>query len=407
MQDILSVQPNSQILCVSGNHPLNLWKYNINIFCDNNKQIFTNGAIPVVYYQNQWRWVGHLKQLGLLTLGETLEVAASYNLEEEENDQFIIQGGDNREQGAVLKEEDLDENSELIEQDSNNKWIRHTGIPKELTSRQATLLLPKHSNLSSLQPAQPIMSIQVTTQLLALATTTSGQTGGTTGQSLGQTGSTTGQGTGGGAAIAGSLSSSAPIATPQSINTRFWASLHHYTNPSRPPSGGGPPGGSGRGGGGPPGRQPPTGGPVPPAGSAGGAQQPIPVAVDIKSMGGLLQVFTGDRSLAEDFIEEVKGFLHLNQDIARYNSPIKKVAFMLTLIKGPTIAGWAHNVGNWLDTLNSTVNNIPAVWDQFLHKFSEQFQDSQKENRACNDIKRCTMRFPKVDDYIACFKDLL
>ena len=78
-------------------------------------------------------------------------------------------------------------------------------------------------------------------------------------------------------------------------------------------------------------------------------------------MGGLLQVFTGDRSLAEDFIEEVKGFLHLNQDIARYNSPIKKVAFMLTLIKGPTIAGWAHNVGNWLDTLNSTVNNIPAV----------------------------------------------
>jgi len=78
-------------------------------------------------------------------------------------------------------------------------------------------------------------------------------------------------------------------------------------------------------------------------------------------MGGLLQVFTGDRSLAEDFIEEVKGFLYLNQDIAGYNSLIKKVAFMLTLMKGPTIAGWACNVGNWLDTLNSTVNNIPAV----------------------------------------------
>jgi hypothetical protein len=40
-------------------------------------------------------------------------------------------------------------------------------------------------------------------------------------------------------------------------------------------------------------------------------------------MGGLPQVFNGDRARADDFIEEVKGYLRLNQDVAGYNSPIK------------------------------------------------------------------------------------
>jgi hypothetical protein len=57
------------------------------------------------------------------------------------------------------------------------------------------------------------------------------------------------------------------------------------------------------------------------------------VAADVKAMGGLPQIFNGDRARADDFIEEVKGYLRLNQDVAGYNSPIKKVAFTLTLIK--------------------------------------------------------------------------
>jgi len=56
-------------------------------------------------------------------------------------------------------------------------------------------------------------------------------------------------------------------------------------------------------------------------------------------MGGLPQIFTGDRLLADDFIEEVKGYLRLNQDVAGYNSPIKKVGLTLTLMKGPQVAG--------------------------------------------------------------------
>jgi len=123
-------------------------------------------------------------------------------------------------------------------------------------------------------------------------------------------------------------------------------------------------------------------------------------------MGGLLQVFTGDCLIADDFIEEVKGYLRLNQDVAGYNSLIKKVALTLTLMKGPQVAGWTRDMGTWLDTLDPVLDNIPDVWDQFLYEFSQQFQDSQRENRARGEIEHCIMKFPEIDDYIARFKDL-
>jgi hypothetical protein len=96
-------------------------------------------------------------------------------------------------------------------------------------------------------------------------------------------------------------------------------------------------------------------------------------------MGGLPQIFNGDRTKADNFIEEVKGYLHLNQDVAGYNSPIKKVTFTLTLIKGSEVAGWTHDMGAWIDTLNPVADNVANVWDLFLIKFATQFQDSSRE----------------------------
>ena len=55
-------------------------------------------------------------------------------------------------------------------------------------------------------------------------------------------------------------------------------------------------------------------------------------------MGGLPQIFYGNRTKADNFINEVKAYLCLNADIAGYNSPFKKVTFTLTLIKGESAA---------------------------------------------------------------------
>jgi len=220
-----------------------------------------------------------------------------------------------------------------------------------------------------------------------------------------------GKGSGSGTTGAGSTTTTTAIGTAASVNSKLKASLGRYSTlgggRSGPPSGGPPSGGPPSGGSGGLGGNPPRA-PVPPAQGppVQGGQQPIARAADVKSMGGLPQVFTGDHLIADDFIEEVKGYLRLNQDVAGYNSPIKKVALTLTLMKGPQVAGWTRDMGTWLDTLDPILDNIPDVWDQFLYEFSQQFQDSQRENRARGEIERCTMKFPEIDDYIARFEDL-
>ena len=168
---------------------------------------------------------------------------------------------------------------------------------------------------------------------------------------------------------------------------------------SGPPGGGSEPlrGGSGPsgGGGGPP------GGGQPPA-----AQQPVPPAPDVKVMGSLPQIFYGDQSKANDFIEEVKGYFHLNANIPGYNSPYKKVAFTLTLVKGEETAQWVQNMGNWLDMLNPIADNIEDLWLQFLEAYAYQFQDSQAAQRAWNDLKSCRMTNNNYDEYVLKFESL-
>ena len=166
-----------------------------------------------------------------------------------------------------------------------------------------------------------------------------------------------------------------------------------------PPGGGlGPPrGGSGppRGGGGPP------GGGQPPA-----AQQPVPPAPDVKAMGSLPQIFYGDQSKADDFIKEVKGYFHLNADVPGYNSPYKKVAFTLTLVKGEETAQWVRNMGNWLDTLDPIADNVKDLWLQFLEAYAYQFQDSQAAQRAQNELKTCRMTNNNYNKYVSKFEAL-
>jgi hypothetical protein len=167
------------------------------------------------------------------------------------------------------------------------------------------------------------------------------------------------------------VASPAPVAgmTPTSIQGKLNMVLRH----TGPLGGGGPTGLGGPGGPGGPGM--PGGGP----GQANVLQQPVPPVGDVKTMGQLPQIFTGDHARADDFIEEVKGYLRLNQDMVGFNSPMKKIAFMLTLIKGADTAGWTQDMGVFLDGLDPG-DNIPELWMQFLVKFGQQFQDMQKED---------------------------
>ena len=101
-----------------------------------------------------------------------------------------------------------------------------------------------------------------------------------------------------------------------------------------------------------------SGGPSGPGGPGGPRQpnpaipqQPILPATDVKTMGALPQVFYGDRTKADHFIDKVKGYLYLNTDVVGYNSPFKKVDFTLTFVKGESTAQWAREMGDWFNRL--------------------------------------------------------
>jgi hypothetical protein len=91
--------------------------------------------------------------------------------------------------------------------------------------------------------------------------------------------------------------------------------------------------------------------------------------------------------------------------VAGFDLPIKKIAFMLTLIKGPDMARWTRDMGNFLDGLGP-IDNILDLWIQFLEEFGQQFQDTQKEDRACTQLEGLRMCFPEIDSYITKFKEL-
>ena len=122
-------------------------------------------------------------------------------------------------------------------------------------------------------------------------------------------------------------------------------------------------------------------------------------------MGQMPSVFDGDRTKADDFIEHVKSYLRVNQDVAGFNSPIKKAALTLTLIEGPQVAGWKRDMGNWLDGLDFNQDNVPYIWEQFLEEFRTQFQDSQAQNRARLALETLKMKGNDIDGYIAQFEE--
>jgi hypothetical protein len=122
-------------------------------------------------------------------------------------------------------------------------------------------------------------------------------------------------------------------------------------------------------------------------------------------MGKQPESFYGDRTKAEQFIEEVQGYLRLNADVAGLNSPRNKIAFTLTCMKGSEVAGWTKSIGQMLDTLNPD-QNIPLLWDHFVQEFDRQYLDSTRENRARNELETLLMKENDIDAYIAKFEEL-
>jgi hypothetical protein len=60
----------------------------------------------------------------------------------------------------------------------------------------------------------------------------------------------------------------------------------------------------------------------------------------MRAMGNKPENFYGDRAKVDTFIEDVKAYLRLNENVAGYNSPKNKIAFTLTCMKGDEVSRW-------------------------------------------------------------------
>jgi len=107
--------------------------------------------------------------------------------------------------------------------------------------------------------------------------------------------------------------------TEEHVSKAFGKAMKKYHPPGEggPPRGGGSPGGEGPSGGPPRGGGPPGGG-GPPAGGAAAGRQPAAATADIRPNGAPPSIFSGDRALADNFLDELKLYFHLNWAVPSY-----------------------------------------------------------------------------------------
>ena len=123
-------------------------------------------------------------------------------------------------------------------------------------------------------------------------------------------------------------------------------------------------------------------------------------------MGTSPQPFTGNRDEAEDFIDSLLSYFHVNRDIPGFESPIRRVVMALTHIQGRDTAVWKHKSGAWLDLLDPINDNIEDVFTQWLAKFRNQYANSQGQQQARQKLANHKMTFPNIDPYANKFEDL-
>src|SRR6267142_4482786 len=208
-----------------------------------------------------------------------------------------------------------------------------------------------------------------------------------------QAATTTATTSGTAATPAAAVTGGSTLTATQRITTAINKALRR--NPGSGPGGPGAPGGPGG-----------PGGPEGPAPQGINPLAVVPQAADVQLMGSLPTVFSGNRAEAEHFINRIQAYIRLNREVPGFNSPMKKIALVLTLMQGEKVADWANDMGQALDKLDPATDNIPALWTTFLEEFREQYLDTQAADRAHTELETLTMKIPYIDEYISKFEDL-
>src|SRR5712671_4953912 len=338
--------------------------YGCHAFHPMGRRILDKQAVPVIYHQGTWYTLRHKAGNSFPHLGAECPDISLHDVQPQGRPSTPEPELPEPPKSPSVPPESDSESTQDPEDDSLLQSIRLTPLASPLTVTPGSL------------PLMATTTATTSVQTAALVTSTSAP-----------------------AASSSTTTQPPPGTSPADIATSLQRALRRQA-----PGGGGGGGGGGAGGGGAGGGGGGGGGPPGPP-NLNAPQQPAQQAQDVKMMGALPSIFAGDRMYADDFIDQLKAYIRLNRQVAGMGSYIQRVAFALTLIQGPLVAEWTRTMGEWIDTLQP-LNDIPAVWEQFLTEFATQYQDTQCQQRARAELKALRLKWPEIDQYANNFERL-
>ena len=120
-------------------------------------------------------------------------------------------------------------------------------------------------------------------------------------------------------------------------------------------------------------------------------------------------MFTGDKALADEFMQQWQLFVVTN-DIERKFTDYKTVLLFLTYIKGPEVDEWVRRFFQWNRTQieGGVDENDPRLIQEMKDAFKKRFGNSQEKLRAQQALwEGIVMKGYDINTYVAQFEELV
>jgi hypothetical protein len=114
--------------------------------------------------------------------------------------------------------------------------------------------------------------------------------------------------------------------------------------------------------------------------------------------------FKGDAAQASNFIRQNEEYHRATE--GQLDFPIRKVALALSLMKGHESRGWIRTVGDWLDSLNKDVDDLPIVWELFKREFVQHFKMTSQPGDTRQRLESLRMKGLEAKEYVDQFEKL-
>ena len=146
------------------------------------------------------------------------------------------------------------------------------------------------------------------------------------------------------------------------------------------------------------------------AASVGGVQPPAPRESHGRLDGTPPEIFQGDRTRSDIFLQEFKIYQNMNLEVPVMKNPYLRVNLALSRMRGPKVNEWIDEELRSLENKTTGRHAMDkadeALWKEFENDFKRAYTNSTEQLDAHQSIKRLRMSGEDLDTFVATFKAL-